>query len=232
VPLTDADPDVSDDQMEMFPPPEPPPAAAAGRRGVSAAAVVATVAAVVFALVAVVLLVLLVRDRSSTDTSSDRTEISTAAARVAEAITAVDESGNGTLAATVDQLGTTPVVDQYKQISSTIRNELATFKLKSIRGTVKDVYVGNIDSAESRVIVRLDLVFVGDNTRVVPDQYLDMTLAKLDGQWKVDNVQVLNVQLANPAPSSSSGTAPSSGPPPASSGASNPAPASSTATGG
>ena len=207
MPLTDADPDLAADQIEMFP---PPPAV---RTGSSAAVIVFSIVAGLLVLACVGLLVLLVRDRATKDSSSDRTEISTTAARVAEAITAVDESGNGTLAATVDQLGTAPVVDQYKQISSTIRNELATFKLKSIRGTVKDVYVGNIDNAESRVIVRLDLVFVGDNTRVVPDQYLDMTLAKLDGQWKVDNVQVLNVQLANPAPNSSAGPPPTSSPP-------------------
>ena len=201
MPLTDADPDIADDdQLELFPPP-PPPARAGVPRG---AVVVLSIAAAVLLLACVGLLVLLVRERSSTDSSTDRTEISTTAARMAEAMTAVDEAGNGTMAATVDQLGTAPVVDQYKGISGTIRGELATFKLKSIRGTVKDVYVGNIDNAESRVIVRLDLVFVGDNTRVVPDQYLDMTLAKLDGHWKVDNVQVLNVQLANPAPSSSS----------------------------
>ena len=201
MPLTDADPDIADDdQLEMFPP-APPARPAASRNLLVGTAVVA----VVGILAAVFLLVLLVRDRSSTESSTDRTEISTTAARMAEAMTAVDEAGNGTMAATVDQLGTAPVIDQYKGISGTIRGELATFKLKSIRGTVKDVYVGNIDNAESRVIVRLDLVFVGDNTRVVPDQYLDMTLAKLDGQWKVDNVQVLNVQLANPAPSSSSG---------------------------
>lgn len=201
MPLTDADPDIADDdQLELFPPPPPPDRAGVPRGAV----VVLSIAAAVLLLACVGLLVLLVRERSSTDSSTDRTEISTTAARMAEAMTAVDEAGNGTMAATVDQLGTAPVVDQYKGISGTIRGELATFKLKSIRGTVKDVYVGNIDNAESRVIVRLDLVFVGDNTRVVPDQYLDMTLAKLDGQWKVDNVQVLNVQLANPAPSSSS----------------------------
>jgi hypothetical protein len=213
--------------MEMF-----APAPAAERASRSGAVMITAVVAAVFAVAAVALLVLLVRDRNPADSSTDRTDISTTAARVAEAITAVDESGNGTLAATVDQLGTAPVVDQYKQISTTIRNELATFKLKSIRGTVKDVYVGNIDNAESRVIVRLDLVFVGDNTRVVPDQYLDMTLAKLDGQWKVDNVQVLNVQLANPAPSSSSGPAPSSIPSSVPNASSNPSAPSSPSPGG
>ena len=216
MPLTDADNDLSDDpgldQMELFPP--PPSTATPRPSGARGATVAFAIAAAVFAIVAVALLVLLVRDRKTADSSTDRTEISTTAARIAEAITAVDESGNGTMAATVDQLGTAPVVDQYKGISSTIRNELATFKLKSIRGTVKDVYVGTIDTAESRVIVKLDLVFVGDNTRVVPDQYLDMTLAKLDGQWKVDNVEVLNVQLANPAPNSASSPSPTSVPSP------------------
>ena len=202
MPLTDADPEIDEDQLELFP--APPPGERPARTGLSGGTIAATVVAVVFALVAVGLLVLLVRDKSSTDSSTDRTEISTTAARMAEAMTAVDQAGNGTMGATVEELGTAPVIDQYKGISGTIRSELASFKLKSIRGTVKDVYVGNIDNAESRVIVRLDLVFVGDNTRVVPDQYLDMTLAKLDGQWKVDNVQVLNVQLANPAPNSSS----------------------------
>ena len=152
---------------------------------------IAAAAAALFAVVAIVLVVVLVRDRGTSESNGDRTEISTTAARVAEAITAMDGSGNGTLGATVDQLGTAPVVAQYKEISDAIRKVMGPLKLKSIRGTVKEVYVGDVENAESRVIVRLDLVYVGDNTRVIPDQYLDMTLAKLNGAWKVDNVQVL-----------------------------------------
>jgi hypothetical protein len=59
---------------------------------------------------------------------------------------------------------------------------------------------------------------------VIPDQYLDLSLAKLDGVWKVDNLQALNVTLAGGGTTptipgaSTSTTAPSSAsaPPPSS----------------
>jgi len=170
----------------------------------STAFVMVSIAAGVFALLAIAMVAIVVSDRSSADTgsNSDRTEISTTAARVAEAITAVDPTGNGTLAATVQQLGTAPVISQYDEISDAMRKVMGPLKLQSIRGTVKEVYVGDIGNSEAKVIVRLDLVYVGENTRVIPDQYLDMSLAKLDGTWKVDNVQVLNVALAGTSPSS------------------------------
>ncbi|MEY2404820.1 MAG: hypothetical protein QOD38_2371 [Acidimicrobiaceae bacterium] len=166
------------------------------------ALLIVSIAAVVFAVLAIVMVAIVVTDRSKSNDSGDRTEISTTAARIAEAITAVEPSGGGALAATVEQLGTSPVIAQYTEISDAMRKVMGPLKLQSIRGTVKEVYVGNIEGSEARVIVRLDLVYVGDNTRVIPDQYLDMTLAKLDGQWKVDNVQVLNVALAGAAPTS------------------------------
>ena len=205
MPTTDADAEIPEDQLHLFPPPPAPP-----RRGVSSVAfVIAVVAAAIFAVVAVVSVLLALHERGKTETNTDRTQISTTAARVAEAITAMDDTGNGTSGATVDQLGTASVVDQYKEIADKIRQVMGPLKLKSIRGTVKEVYVGDVENAESRVIVRLDLVYVGDNTRVIPDQYLDMTLAKLDGAWKVDNVQVLNVALAGGAPTTTT-TAPAS----------------------
>lgn len=208
MPATDADEDAVEADADDATAEEPPPPSTP--RSTNAPVLVAVGAAVLFGLVALALVIVVVRDRNKSDTNADRTEISTTAARVAEAITAVDASGNGVLASTVDQLGTAPVVEQYKEISGTIRKELGTFKLTSIKGTVKEVYVGNIESAEARVIIRLDLVFVGDNTRVVPDQYLDMTLAKLDGTWKVDNVRVLNVALSGGAPSTTVPTSTSS----------------------
>ena len=194
------------DQLQLFAPPT-----SERRLGVSSRIFVVTaVAAGVFALLAVVAMVAWAGARNRSDTSGDRTQIATTAARVAEAITAMDGTGNGTLGATVDQLGTAPVVSQYKEISDAIRKVMGPLKLKSIRGTVKEVYVGDIESAQARVIVRLDLVYVGDNTRVIPDQYLDMTLAKLDGTWKVDNVRVLNVALSGGAPSTTVPTSTSS----------------------
>lgn len=183
----------------------------------STAFVLVSIAAGVFALLAIVLVAIVVKDQPKSNDSGDRTEISTTAARVAEAITAVDPSGNGALASTVEQLGTAPVISQYNEISDAMRKVMGPLKLQSIRGTVKEVYVGNIESSEAKVIVRLDLVYVGDNTRVIPDQYLDMSLAKLDGTWKVDNVQVLNVALAGAAPTSTVPGSPASSPSTASS---------------
>src|SRR5437763_9651783 len=104
------------------------------------------VAAAVFALLAVVLAVLYVaRTPDKGADAADRTSISTTAARVAEAITAVDGNGGGASAATVQQLGTAPVVAQYDEIADAIRKVMASLKLTSIRGTVKEVYVGDID---------------------------------------------------------------------------------------
>ncbi len=73
---------------------------------------------------------------------------------MAEAITAVDPAGNGALASTVEQLGTAPVISQYNEISDAMRKVMGPLKLQSIRGTVKEVYVGDIGSSEAKVIVR------------------------------------------------------------------------------
>ena len=194
--MSTADTDADADEVTASPPadttrPERPGASRATFRLVA-------IAAAVFAVLCVVLAVLYVAGGPSKNgESADRTTISTTAARVAEAITAVDGTGGGPSAATVQQLGTAPVVSQYNEIADAIRKVMASLKLTSIRGTVKEVYVGDIDNGEAQVIIRLDLVYVGDNTRVIPDQYLEMSLAKLDGQWKVDNVQVLNVALSS-----------------------------------
>jgi hypothetical protein len=187
----------------------------------SSSFVLVSVAAGVFAVLAIALGILFVSEhnkKASVD-SSDRTSISATAAQVAEAITAVLPSASSSQSATVQQLGTSPVVAQYNEISDAIRKVMTQLKLTSIRGTVKEVYVGNIDNSESKVIVRLDLVYVGDTTRVIPDQYLDMSLAKLDGTWKVDNVQVLNVALSSQTPTTtpSGSTAPPASPPSSSS---------------
>src|SRR5581483_11487658 len=198
--MSTADTDADADEVTASPPAD---AAKPERPGASRAMFrLVAIAAAVFAVLCVVLAVLYVAGSPTKNgESADRTTISTTAARVAEAITAVDGTGGGPSAATVQQLGTAPVVSQYNEIADAIRKVMASLKLTSIRGTVKEVYVGDIDNGEAQVIIRLDLVYVGDNTRVIPDQYLEMSLAKLDGQWMVDNVQVLNVALSSTPPS-------------------------------
>jgi hypothetical protein len=68
------------------------------------------------------------------------------------------------------------------------------------------VYVGDIESDQAQVIVVIDLVIVGDVTKVVPNQYLRVHLVKLNGEWKIDNVNDVNTGLAAQASGSASTT--------------------------
>jgi hypothetical protein len=167
------------------------------------------VAAVGCAALAVFMTASYVRLRADKQTNSDdRTTVATTASRAAEAMTALDPSGNKDQAAVIHSLGTGPFVEQYDQGLDAIRKTLGPLNVSSVRGTVVNngVYIGDIDSDQAQVIVVVDLVVVGQTTHVVPNQYLRVHLVKLNGAWKVDNVEDLNVSLA------ASGSAPGSTP--------------------
>ena len=151
-----------------------------------------------------------IRLRSDKDsTSSDRTAVATIAGRVAEAMTAIDATGdNKAEAAVVHELGTGPLIDQYDATIPATRNLLLAVKVKSEHGqiTPNGVYVGDVEGDQAQVIVVIDLVVIGDITKVVPNQYLRMHLVKLNGQWKVDNVSDINTELAASAGAGASTT--------------------------
>jgi hypothetical protein len=199
------------------------PAAAEGNgsRG-SLPFVVAVGVAIGFALLATVMTVSYIKLRSDKSTdSSDRTTVATTASRAAEAMTSLDASGpNKEQADVIRQLGTDPFIEQYVQGIESIRKLFGPLKVTSERGTVTNVYVSDIEKDQAEVIVVVDLVLVAETPKVVPNQYLRVHLAKLSGQWKVDNVEDLNVSLAasgagtgstTTTPAVSSGTGSSSG---------------------
>lgn len=157
------------------------------------------IAAGVFAVIALVLVVVIVRDRPKSS-DAERTTISTTAARAAEAISSLDANDDGTFLRTLQELGTDPVVAQYQQFSSAAKEVMTHTKLQSIRGRSQQVWVGDLGGSQVSAIVRLDVVTVGETTRVNPDQYVEVSLAKLDGAWKVDNIQILNVSLSSGLP--------------------------------
>jgi hypothetical protein len=139
-----------------------------------------------------------IRLRADKDNSNeDRTTVATTASRAAEAMTSLDAEGpNQEQADIIRQLGTTPFIEQYEQGIESIRKLFGPLKVKSERGQVTRVYVGDIDTDQAEVIVVVDLVLVADAPRVIPNQYLRVHLAKLSGVWKVDNVADLNVALS------------------------------------
>ena len=172
--------------------------------------------AIVFGLIASVMTASYIRLRADKDKSSeDRTAVATVAARAAEAMTAIDADGdNKAEADVVHQLGTGPFIEQYDQAIPATRKLLVALKVKSERGqiTPSGVYVGDIESDQAQVIVVIDLVIVGDITKVVPNQYLRVHLVKLNGEWKIDNVNDVNTGLAAQASGSASTTSTPSAP--------------------
>jgi hypothetical protein len=190
---------------------------------VSGRAVIVLGIAVVVLVVALLVMVpayIRLRNNQGSD-SSDRNTVATTASRAAEAMTSLDASGPNTAQADViRQLGTDPFIQQYVSGIESIRKLFGPLKVSSERGTVTKVYVSDIDKDQAEVIVVVDLVLVAETPRVVPNQYLRVHLAKLSGQWKVDNVEDLNVSLAATAsggasttttPAAPSGTGSSSG---------------------
>src|SRR4051794_21509802 len=182
-----------------------------------------TAVAVVLGLVASVMTASYVRVRADRDAArDDRTAVATTAARAAEAMTAIDaNSDNQQQADAVHALGTGPLIEQYDQAIPATRQLLVALNVTSEHGQVTDngVYVGEIDGNQAQVIAVIDLVVVGQVTKVIPNQYLRIHLVKLDGAWKVDNVENLNVALAasggGTGPATAPGATPSPGPSPA-----------------
>src|SRR5205085_9463784 len=79
-------------------------------------------------------------------------------------------------------------------------------------GTVKNVFLDTIHDNNTTAFVVLDQAVTGvSGTQRRFDAYLELTLVKLAGKWKVDGVSYLN-----PAPETNAGggpTTPTTGPP-------------------
>src|SRR5439155_3994532 len=115
------------------------------------------------------------------------------------AMTAINaDADNRADADVVHQLGTGPFIEQYDEAIPATRKLLVALKVKSERGqiTPNGVYVGDIENDQAQVIIVIDLVIVGETTKVVPNQYLRVHLAKINGEWKIDNVYDVNTSLA------------------------------------
>jgi hypothetical protein len=167
---------------------------------------VVTGLAVAFGIVASVMTAAYVRLRNDESTSDkDRTEVSTVAAQVAEAITSVDAQGPvESQSERIRALGTAPLIEQYEGILPSIQQTLTKVNVTSIHGQISKVYVGDIADDQAEAVVVVDLVFVGPKPRVDPDQYLRIHLARIDGQWKVDNVESVLAKIAAQTGASSS----------------------------
>jgi len=204
-PTTEADEAAEADKIEVEETGELEPDQAPERRAPAARwPMVAVGLAALFGLVASVMTASYIRLRSDKDTTGeDRTAVATVAAQLVEAMTAIDAAGdNQAEADVVHRLGTGPLIEQYDIAIPRTRDLLVAVNVQSERGQITPggVYVGDVDADQAQVIVVIDLVVVGETTKVIPNMYLRLHLVKLNGEWKVDNLNPIN-----PGPSASAG---------------------------
>jgi hypothetical protein len=61
------------------------------------------------------------------------------------------------------------------------------------RGSVNDVYVSSVDDEQAQAVVSLDIEVTGTSgERTLLDQYVLLTLVRVGGEWKVDQVTDLS----------------------------------------
>jgi hypothetical protein len=184
------------------------PEAPAPRRKGGAALGIAVGAAVVFAVLAVALTVLLVGKKDDSDTK-DRTEIALRATAVVEALATHDPSQPDTGRATIQKYANQTVLGIYDAALEGINT---AFEQTGVAASlqVDETYVGDISRDEVDVaLIGTVLVTPKDGTTRPPQpgRFFRVHLVKLDGEWKVDNVEFSQLSAAGGSPSEQPPTA-------------------------
>jgi hypothetical protein len=185
------EPDVEEPDVEAE-------AAAPRRSGGGAALGIAVGAAVVFAVLAVALTVLLVGKKDDSDTK-DRTEIALRATAVVEALATHDPSQPDTGRATIEKYANQTVLGIY---DAALQGINAAFEQTGLAASLEidETYVGDISRDEVDVaLIGTVLVTPKDGTTRPPQpgRFFRVHLVKLDGEWKVDNVEFSQLSAAS-----------------------------------
>ena len=176
-------------------PPDPEPdevteSESAPSKGGRAALGVAVGAAIVFALLSVGLTVLLV-GQTDDDATNERTEVALRATAVVEALATHDPSQPDTGRATIEKYANRTVLGIYDAALEGITAAFTETGLAA-RLQIDETYVGDISRDEADVAL-IGTVLVtpkdGSTRPPQPGRFFRVHLVKLDGQWKVDNVE-------------------------------------------
>ena len=194
-PAVDPDAPAIEAEPERHPAERPP-----ARRSRALATAVAL--AVVFALAAAVLGVLVARGGDDSELESVRET----AGRFGAALVTYDYHHPKTHRDTVIGMATGSFRDEYEDAFDQGLSQVITEVKATSKGYVKDVYVSAVDEDRAQAIVTVDIEHEGTSGRnTLYDVYFRLTMVKVDGAWKVDQVTDLNFDTASGA-----GTAPSS----------------------
>lgn len=150
--------------------------------------IVAVTLAVVFAVTAAVLAVLLAGDG---DDGSDR--LRETAGRFGEALVSYDYHDPDAHRDTVLGFATGSFRDEYEAAFDQGLAKVITEVKAVSRGHVKDVYLSAIDEERAQAIVVVDIDHEGaGGPNTLYDVYFRLTLVRVGGQWKVDQVTDLS----------------------------------------
>ena len=90
--------------------------------------------------------------------------------------------------------------NDYERLFRTSVSTLITETKAQSRGTVTDVYLGEVEGDAANVLTVLNVERQGISGRVpVAGTYLELDLVRTGGRWKVDNVTAINFAQSGPA---------------------------------
>ena len=150
----------------------------------------------------------------------DRQSVEEVAGRLATALSTYDYRDFEATKRRVLSLSTGAFATEYERAVVALKPLIDQTKATS-EATVSDVFVGNLGDGKASAIVVIEIRANGvSGPRVSVDNYVDLSLVKVEGEWKVDGVRNLNLGVAGggaaPRPATPPpGAAPGAAAPPA-----------------
>jgi len=146
--------------------------------------------AVLLAVVAAVLAVLLLTNDEDQD---DLEELREAAGRFGEVLVTYDYHDPEAHKQAVLDLASGSFRQDYEDAFDQGLGQIITQVEAVSRGTVNDVFLSSVDGGQAQAVVSLDVEVSGTSgQRTLLDQYVLLTLIKLEGGWRVDQVTDLS----------------------------------------
>lgn len=180
--MTNPDPD-----LLTAPRDDPPPRGSTAR---GPGFVVAASLAALFAVVAAVLAVLVVQDDDGPD---DLDDLRQAAGEFGEVLVTYDYHDPDAHKVAVLAMASGSFRQDYEDAFDQGLGQIITQVQAVSRGTVNDVFLTSVDGGQAQAVVSLDVEVSGTSgQRTLLDQYVLLTLIKLEGGWKVDQVTDLS----------------------------------------
>jgi hypothetical protein len=126
----------------------------------------------------------------------DRQAVEEVAGRLATALSTYDYRDFEATKRRVLALSTGAFATEYERAVGALVSLIDQTKATS-EATAVDVYVGNLDGGKASAIVVIEIRASGvGGPRVSVDNYVDLSLVKVEGQWRVDGVRNLNLGVA------------------------------------